>query len=99
MVNHVVLFKFKAYPAHEKQEKLNLLKTALLNLKNKIAELTYAEVGTNYELDAKSYDLCLISHFESIADLDVYRVHPEHLKVLELVKELTSERAAVDFHF
>lgn len=99
MLNHVVLFKFKAYPAEEKQEKLNQLKSALLGLTDKIDELKYIEVGTNYELDAKSYDLCLLSHFETEADLDVYRVHPEHLKVLELVKEFTEQRAAVDYEF
>ncbi len=99
MLNHVVLFKFKAYPSNEKQEKLDQLKTALLGLKDKIEELKYIEVGTNYELDAKSYDLCLISHFDNEADLDVYRVHPEHLKVLELVKEFTELRAAVDYEF
>lgn len=99
MVNHVVLFKFKAFPAEEKQAKLDQLKTALLELKNKIAELKYIEVGTNYELDSKSFDLCLITHFESMADLQVYAVHPEHLKVVSLVKEYTCDRAAVDFHF
>ncbi|MFV0377626.1 MAG: Dabb family protein [Mangrovibacterium sp.] len=99
MVNHVVLFKLKAYPAGEKQAKLDQLKTALLELKNKIAELKYIEVGTNYELNAKSYDLCLITHFGSMADLNAYAVHPEHLKVVSLVKEYTSDRAAVDFHF
>lgn len=99
MINHVVLFKFKAFPADEKQAKLDQLKTALLGLKGKIAELKHIEVGNNYELDAKSYDLCLISHFDSVADLKVYAVHPEHLKVLELVKEFTELRAAVDFEF
>jgi len=99
MLNHVVLFKFKAYPSDEKQEKLNQLKAALLGLKEKIAELKYIEVGTNYELDAKSFDLCLITHFENTADLKTYAVHPEHLKVLELVKEFTENRAAVDFEF
>ena len=99
MLNHVVLFKFKAYPSDEKQEKLNQLKTALLGLKEKIAELKYIEVGTNYELDAKSFDLCLITHFENEADLKTYAVHPEHLKVVELVKEFTENRAAVDFEF
>ena len=99
MVNHVVLFKFKAYPSVEKQEKLNQLKEALLGLRNKIEELKYMELGTNYALDSPSYDLCLISHFETLADLDVYRVHPEHLKVLELVTEFTELRAAVDYIF
>lgn len=99
MLNHVVLFKFKAYSSNEKQKKINELKTALLGLKEKISELKYIEVGTNYQLESKSYDLCLISHFETEADLDVYRVHPEHLKVLELVKEFTELRAAVDYEF
>ncbi|WP_372774182.1 Dabb family protein [Mangrovibacterium sp.] len=99
MINHVVLFKLKAYPAAEKQEKLNHLKRALLDLKGKIGQLKYIEVGTNFELDSKSYDLCLLSHFENEADLDIYRVHPEHLKVLELVKEYTDLRAAVDYKF
>ncbi|PTN10087.1 Dabb family protein [Mangrovibacterium marinum] len=99
MINHVVLFKFKAFPADEKQAKLSQLKNALLGLKDKIAELQHLEVGTNHELDAKSYDLCLISHFNSLADLKVYAVHPEHLKVLELVKAYTELRAAVDYEF
>ena len=41
----------------------------------------------------------LISHFESEADLDVYRVHPEHKKVLTRILEATSARAAVDYEF
>ncbi len=99
MLNHVVLFKLKDYPKAEKQEVLNKIKTALEGLRGKIKECKYLEVGTNYELQSKSYDLCLISHFENEADLDVYRVHPEHLKVLELIKESTEARAAVDFEF
>jgi hypothetical protein len=71
----------------------------LLALKGKISELKYIEVGENYELDAKSYDIALISHFESIEDLDVYRVHPEHQKVVAYVGEVTDARAAVDFQF
>lgn len=99
MINHVVLFKLKQFPADEKTKVRAELKTSLLALKDKIAEVKYLEVGENYELDAKSYDLALISHFESLEDLDVYRVHPEHLEVLKLVNELTELRAAVDFTF
>ncbi len=99
MLNHVVLFKFKAYPAEEKQAKIEQLKSALLALKDKIDTLKHIEVGSNYQLDSPSYDLCLISHFSNEADLDFYRVHPEHLKVVEMVKEFTTERAAVDFEF
>lgn len=99
MINHVVLFKLKDYPAKEKTEIIAELKAMLLGLKDKIAELKYIEVGENYELDSKSYDMALLTHFESVEDLDVYRVHPEHLKVVKRIGETTEARAAVDFNF
>lgn len=100
MINHVVLFKLKEYDSEQaKQDAISEIKAALLALKKFIPELKYIEVGTNYQLAAKSYDICLISHFETVADLDVYRVHPEHLKVVELVGEHAIDRAAVDFSF
>lgn len=99
MLNHVVLFKLKDYPEDEKQEVLNKIKSVLEGLKDKIEEVKHLEVGLNYQLAAKSYDICLISHFEDEAALDTYRTHPEHLKVLDLIMETTAARAAVDFEF
>ena len=64
MINHVVLFKLKDYPAEEKKNVLAEFKEMLLALKGKINELKHIEVGENYELDSKNYDLALISHFE-----------------------------------
>lgn len=100
MINHVVLFKLKKYNSEsEKQDVICSIEDALLSLKDKIAELKYIEVGVNYELSAKSYDICLISHFENIEQLDAYRIHPEHVKVAELIGQHAVERAAVDFEF
>ncbi len=100
MINHVVLFKLKKYDSEsEKQDVISSIEDALLNLSGKIKELKHIEVGVNYELTTKSYDICLISHFETIEELDVYRVHPEHLKVGELIGKHAVERAAVDFEF
>lgn len=100
MINHVVLFKLKEFnTVDEKQEALQQFKSKLLALKNFIPELKHIEVGLNYQIEAASYDLALITHFDSIADLDIYRVHPEHVKVGEFVQQITSERAAVDFEF
>jgi hypothetical protein len=99
MINHVVLFKLKDYPELEKQQTIDEMKSLLENLTGKIEELKFIEVGVNYELNSKSYDLVLISHFENIEDLDKYRVHAEHKKVLNRFAELRLERAAVDFEF
>lgn len=99
MINHVVLFKLKDYSETEKPVLIAEMKSLLDGLKGKIDELKYIEVGVNYELNTKSYDVALLSHFNSIEDLDKYRVHPEHKKVLARFSELRLERAAVDFKF
>jgi len=100
MINHVVLFKLKEYGSDsEKQNAINAIEESLLALSGKIDVLKYIEVGVNYEIVSKSYDICLISHFENVEHLDSYRIHPEHLKVGELIKQHVVERAAVDFEF
>lgn len=100
MINHVVLFKLKKYDSEsEKQNIISSIEDALLNLSGKIDELKYIEVGVNYELVSKSHDICLITHFETVEALDAYRIHPEHLKVAELIGQHVVERAAVDFEF
>ncbi len=100
MINHVVLFKLKKYDSEsEKQNVISSIEDALLGLSGKIAELKYIEVGVNYELTTKSHDICLVSHFETVEQLDAYRVHPEHLKVAELIGQHVVERAAVDYEF
>lgn len=99
MINHVVLFKLKDYSEVEKPQIITEMKSLLEGLKDKIEELKYIEVGANYELNSKSYDLVLISHFETIEDLDKYRVHPVHKKVVDRFSELSLERAAVDYKF
>lgn len=100
MINHVVLFKLKKYNSDsEKQTVISNIEEALLSLTGKIDELIYIEVGVNYDLAAKSHDICLISHFETVDQLDAYRIHPEHLKVAELIGQHAIERAAVDYEF
>jgi hypothetical protein len=100
MINHVVLFKLKKYESDsEKQNVISSIEDALLSLLETVDELEYIEVGVNYELAAKSYDICLITHFETLEQLDSYRIHPEHVKVAELIGQHAVERAAVDFEF
>jgi len=99
MINHIVLFKLQESQINEKENILFEVKSLLESLKDKIPEVKFLEVGMNYEVDAKSYDIVLLSHFNSIDDLDKYRVHPEHLKVVARIGEITVSRAAVDFQF
>lgn len=99
MINHIVLFKLKDYSSEEKQSVIAEMKSLLEGLNGKIDELKFIEVGVNYELESKSYDLALITHFNSIEGLDKYRIHPEHKKVIARFAEFNLDRAAVDFEF
>lgn len=99
MINHIVLFKLKDYPVNEKSTILAEMKSLLEGLNNKIEVLCHIEVGLNYELDAKSFDLALITHFNNLDELEAYRIHPEHQKVLNRFAEFNLDRAAVDFEF
>jgi hypothetical protein len=100
MIKHVVLFKMKEYPTLQlKKEAVETFKSKLMALEGIIPELKFIEVGLNHTLEAASFDVCLITHFENLDDLKIYAVHPEHLKVGDFVKENVIDRAAVDFPF
>ncbi len=99
MINHVVLFKLKDYSVEQKPAIIAEMKSLLEGLNGKIEVLKFIEVGVNYELETKNYDLALITHFDSIGDLDKYRVHPEHKKVIARFAEFNLDRAAVDYEF
>lgn len=100
MIKHVVLFKLKEFENEDQKAVVrNKIKHALESLKDKIEELKYIEVGQNHQLNSASFDICLITHFETLGDLEAYQIHPEHLKVVEVVKANVSARAVVDFEF
>jgi hypothetical protein len=98
MFNHIVLFKLKEFNNDQiKSEIRDQIKKSLLELKGKIAELKYIEVGNNFELNASSFDISLVTRFDSFEDFVVYRDHPEHQKVVGLVRPNTVDRAVVDY--
>ena len=100
MIKHIVLFKLKEFENEDQKAVVsNKIKQALLALKEKIEVLRYIEVGQNYELMSASHDIGLITHFETFSDLEIYRIHPEHLKVVELIRANTVGRAVIDFEF
>lgn len=100
MINHVVMFKLKEYNSFEEKESvLETFRSKLLSLKGVISELKYIEVGKHYMINSPSFDICMITHFDSVEDLKKYQVHPDHMKIIDFVQAVTVSRAAVDFEF
>ncbi|MGQ1888915.1 Dabb family protein [Thermophagus sp. OGC60D27] len=97
MIKHIVLFKFKSSTneANKKSQILSI-KTNLEALIDKTESLKKIEVGINCN-DNEKYDMALTTEFEDMEGLKAYATHPEHLKVLAMIKEILVERACVDY--
>ena len=98
MVKHIVMLKLKDTENRiEKLENALQLKKAIEALGYKIDEVKYMEVGLNYNEKPTAFDLVLTSTFDNSEALDAYRGHPEHVKVLDFLDEVTEKTAVVDY--
>jgi hypothetical protein len=98
MLKHVVMFKFKDFAeGADRQENLRKVKAGLEELKNKIGEIKFWDLGVNSVQSQVAYDLILSSEFSDEESLRRYQQHPEHIKVAELVGKVCEHRAVVDY--
>ena len=94
MIVHIVMFKFKE---ENKTQNIQNVREKLNSLVEKISELQSLEVGIDFNQSERAFDLSLYSTFQTKEDLKIYAVHPEHLKVVELIKRVTLESKVVDY--
>jgi len=98
MVKHIVMLKLKEYDnSPQKLENALKLKKAIEDLKIYIDELKFIEVGLNFNEKPSAFDLVLTATFQSVSDLEIYRNHPEHKKVLVFLRTVTEQSAVVDY--
>ena len=94
MLTHVVFFKLK----DRSPEAIEVTKAVLTNMDGKIPVLRHIEVGTDILHLERSYDIALITKFDSLEDLNVYATHPDHKEVLAHMKTvLEGTSICVDF--
>jgi diamine N-acetyltransferase len=92
-LTHVVLFKLK----DRSSEALEKTAEVLRSMDGKIAPLQAIEVGVNVVPSPRAYDIALITRFASLADMEMYQVHPIHQGVLAHMREVMETAVAVDF--
>ncbi|MFZ2359066.1 MAG: GNAT family N-acetyltransferase [Anaerolineae bacterium] len=92
-LTHVVLFKLK----DRSPEAVAKTAEVLRSLDGKIAPLQAIEVGVNVVPSPRAYDIALITRFASLADMELYQVHPIHQGVLAHMREVMEAAVAVDF--
>ena len=97
MIRHVVSFKFSAVDAAARELAATEIVAALEALPAVIPEILAFEVGRNVAYPDSNWDIVLISDFASLEALEAYQVHPDHQKVVAIVRERVSTRSSVDF--
>jgi hypothetical protein len=88
------MFKFRE---ENKTQNIKQVEKELNALVEKIDELESIEVGIDFNGSERAFDLSLYSTFKSKDALSCYATHPEHLKVVALIKEVTSASKVVDY--
>ncbi|RJE89767.1 Dabb family protein [Paenibacillus sp. 1011MAR3C5] len=93
MITHIVFFKLK----DNSPESVERTAQVLRDMEGKIDELKHIEVGIDVLHSERSYDIALITKFDSMAALEVYQVHPVHKKVIEHMTQVREASVSVDF--
>jgi len=94
MIVHIVMFKFKD---EKKEENIIEVSKRLGALVDLIPSLKSMEVGIDFSQTDRAFDLSLYSTFENKEGLKEYAVHHEHIKVVELIREVSLESKVVDY--
>lgn len=94
MITHIVFFKL-----HEpNSENIAAVSKSLLSMEGEIDLLRHIEVGIDIIRTERSYDIALVTKFDSLADLQAYQVHPYHTReVIPFMKASCISIVAVDY--
>ncbi len=94
MFTHIVLFRLK----DSTKENMEKAKAILSSMEGKIEELKYLEVGVDIIRSERSYDIALITRFNSKEDMDGYQVSEYHVNhVIKDLKPLLESSVALDY--
>ncbi len=100
MIKHIVMWKFKDFAEGlTREENISKVKSMLEALPEKIDFIREMQVDVNVNPKEGMYDAVLISSFDSLEDVERYRVHPEHKKISSYVALIREKRASVDYEF
>lgn len=98
MLKHIVMWKFKDFAENNsKNENMQIIKERLETLVGIIPEIKKLEIGVNINTSGFAYDMVLYSEFEDEKSLEIYKNHPEHVKVSEFVAKVRDGRTVVDY--
>ncbi|MDO9308700.1 MAG: Dabb family protein [Deltaproteobacteria bacterium] len=94
MITHLVFFKL----SDPSDENMAATRAKLLGMEGQIPLLRHLEAGVDVIRSERSYDVALITRFDSRDDLQAYQIHPYHAGVVvPFMKSVCSSIIAVDY--
>ena len=96
MIEHVVMWKFTDGEGRTKEENCAYVKERLLALPAIIPEIKFMQIGRDVSGTDMSYDMMLVTRFDSLEDLHTYKVHPAHVEVASYVAKVKTARVVLD---
>ena len=97
MIEHVVMWRFaESAEGKTREENMEIVRNKLLALPPVIAEIKYMQVGRDKSRTPMSYDMMLVSRFDTLDTLHTYKIHPAHVAVADYVAKVTTERVVLD---
>lgn len=97
MIRHIIMWKFvDECEGMNKEQIMNELTERFIQLKKTIPEIKYMSVEKDVIRSERSFDMIYITEFDSLETLEVYRVHPEHVKIAEFIGKIRTAQAITD---
>ena len=97
MIRHAIMWKFvDEYEGMNKDEIMDAIEEKFAHLKVVIPQIKAMSVERDILRSERSFDMIYITEFESLEALEVYRVHPEHVKVAKFIGAVRSAQAVTD---
>ena len=93
MITHIVLFKLK----DRSSRSVGKARDVLLGMRGKIPQLRHLEVGVDILHSQRSYDIVLITKFDSLEELQAYQAHPVHVEVAKYMTSVRESSVTVDY--
>ena len=97
MIEHVVMWKFAdTAEGKTREETMAIVRERLLALPAVISEIKFMQIGRDVSRTDMSYDMMLVTRFESLEALHTYKVHPAHVEVASYVAKVKVARVVLD---
>lgn len=93
MIRHIVLTKIK----DEYKDRIPEIVEKYYGMKGQIEGLLEVEAGADFLHSDRSFDIALITVFESREALEAYQKHPVHLPIKKIIHEIRCGTVACDY--